>query len=1273
MGVARSRQLKSGMTILDAVLALAMFGIFFGFIVQLLFGGQESLQVSSRRQQAARILQEAVAAVGSVMNGDFENVVAGEYGLATSSGAYTLATGTQEIDIFSRVVAISEIDYWTKLVSVSVEWMQNLQRNGALSFVWRVYDWSLGIIDHQGVLDLGNVYKNSVEVATTTTSTLAVARAGDWSKPIWYKDYDVATMSGAADVAMHRQYLYLVSKLSNGYPELVRFDVNNLSGGGLAVDQTWIVGRPLIAAHFQESSQMAYFASTDPYEITALNLDNNLFSVINVQGNVAPTDIWVSGDKIFLVKNNDAVGPELEIYNTNGVRVGSREIGAAVNKVMVDGSYVYLATALDNGELMVVNHDNCALAPPYTCALVRQYDMAGAFDATALERGEGDTWYVGRANGSVYGLNIPNPLNINQTWTRADITTLIKDLEFDATENILSVASNRGNTMELSFYNLNTLALSAVDLPGSGAGNLVNGVIKYGAFVYAASNNVGPELQIVRPLVGSWEQPVATGVFNPPTTSNANRSFVSGDRAYMGLDQTAGGPEFYVLNVSNPAAPTFLGAFETNADVNDVWVNDGYAYLATGIDSQEVMVFDVTQNIPQLLVSLDLPGSADALTLTGDVARGRLMVGTASNTSGYDYDLYVIDISGAKTLAALRYLAGYDVGGAVNDLDFDTEKQRLYLSTGNTASELQVLDVSSANDVIRLDDYNSTGGTANGVDYDVASQRVVMTLANNGASDDFYVFATDGLKAAVADWSQLQSVVVNGEPVSAGTVMFVDDDNYAYLGTLYPFSNDPSLYIYDVAAPSYPRLVGSYVAGGTVWDVKVDDNYAYLATSNSGKEFQVVNVADKTSPAQASFYNMAGSDNATGLDVLATTTYVGMSSNMLYALDTSNPSSVGLRGSLNVNKSLREVSAGPDYVALATDPTNGGMSVVNVRNWNNMSVAATFNANNRCADVFYDKPRDRVFLGCDLKSTYQNLWLIDMQNPTSMFTLASEIINYPIIDMQVRNQRVYLTSSSSQRPVMIYDLVNNNDFVYLSYFDVSGDADALAIKDDHIYLAGHGSSSEFQVIGPTWLSSSSMSLYKSLNLNSDNYSAVIKGQQVLVASASSTEGIKIVNIANASNAKVINTMSTGLSYDLATADNGDVYVCSADDLRELQILRAGPQSSKVAGFGWFTSQPYNSGSASTRWRSVMWNKLGDNGSTVLHIRTAPDNGGVPGAWSKWLGQNDENGYTEVGVTHQINNTQSDRSNDQWLQYRMLLKPSAPDQSPYVSGLRFFYD
>jgi len=48
----------------------------------------------------------------------------------------------------------------------------------------------------------------------------------------------------------------------------------------------------------------------------------------------------------------------------------------------------------------------------------------------------------------------------------------------------------------------------------------------------------------------------------------------------------AGAHGLLVLNVSNPALPTLVGALPTDRPVNDILVSGGLAFLATGFPSR---------------------------------------------------------------------------------------------------------------------------------------------------------------------------------------------------------------------------------------------------------------------------------------------------------------------------------------------------------------------------------------------------------------------------------------------------------------------------------------------------------------------------------------------------------------------------------------------------------------------------------------------------------------------------------------------------------------
>lgn len=1268
----------AAMTLLDAVLALAMFGIFFGFIVNLLFLGQDSVIVSGKRQQAALLTQEAVAAVESIVRRDFRNIGSGDYALSTSSNRYSLSSSSVEhLGIFDRTINITAIDYLSRAVTVTVSWMQNLQRSGSISMAYNLYNWALGFVYDHGKVKFDANYRNSVQVSTSgSTSSVGLLRAGDWGRTILFKAYDMTGSTVASDVAMYRYYLYVSKLISAGGPELVRLDVNNLSGGEVSADKTWTFGRPLMASYFNDDLTKAYFASTNPNEISILDLSTDGISSINVPGTVDPLDISVSNDKIFLAKNNDAAGPELEIYNTSGTRIGSAEIGANATKVLADSQYAYITSASDVRELTIVNHTACAGTAPFACPIVRSYDMAGTADATALTKGTSTNWYLGRSNGSLYTLNIVDPLNITQTWTNAVITASIKDLSYDSREALLTIAANRSATQELSFYDFDTSLLTTRDLSGSLA---VNSVLKYGGFVYAASPVVSAELQVVQALGESWANPTAPGFYNPPSTTDATRSFVLGTTAYLALNKVTGGPEFYIVNVANPAVPVLLGALEINENVTDVWVSGNYAYLSTSGDAKELTVVDVSDKAnPVLRTTLDLPTAADGLSIVGDTTNQEVFLGTANNTTGAGYELYGIDISEIGATSSLSWSRGYNASGAVYDLDMDAEHRMVYLSTGNTSQELQVLDVSVPNVAVRVESYNTANGTAYGVDYDPITGNSFVSLSNNAASDDFYVLKSAGIRNITPDFTQLSSIAYNGDPTNDGTVVKVDNQGYAYLGTSYfSFFNNDSFYILDISQPANPRVVGDYNAGGTVWDIQISGDYAYLATGNASKELQVLNISNKTSPVQVAYYNASGSQNFTGLDQIASTTYASsISDETLYAFNTTDPNAISLRGSLDTGRALREVSVGPDYVMVATQATNAGLIAVDVRNWNSMSVVGTYNTGVLCNDLFYEKAKDRVFVGCNVKSgnpSFPNLFAIDARNPSSLSLLSSKATNHDLIDMYLWGTRLYLTSDTSPRPALIYNVNSSSTMDYVNSYDVTGDADAITFDGQNMYIAAHGSTAEFQVVGPGWTTTPFLSLARSLDLNSDNYAVLANDDYAFVATGSSTMGLKILDVSATSSMQVITTRSPGLSYGLALSEIGDLYLSSGNDAKELQIFRKATETTPYIDQGWVVSMPYNSGLATTRWKYLSWEQAG-TGSVLFNLRTAPDNAGAPGVWTEWLGPiSTGDNYTVGSDQNIIHASQADGVADQWLQYRAILQSPSNVASPSLEGVTIYYE
>jgi hypothetical protein len=105
------------------------------------------------------------------------------------------------------------------------------------------------------------------------------------------------------------------------------------------------------------------------------------------------------------------------------------------------------------------------------------------------------------------------------------------------------------------------------------------------------------------------------------------------------------------------------------------------------------------------------------------------------------------------------------------------------------------------------------------------------------------------------------------------------------------------------------------------------------------------------------------------------------------------------------------------------------------------------------------------------------------------------------------------------------------------------------------------------------------------------------------------------------------------------------------------------------------SSYYDTGDPNTLIYSLSWSEtLGTGTDAKFQLRTAPDNGGIPGTWTDWLGPSGAGTYyTDPAGGESINSTHADASNDQWVQYRILFSANSGDEYiPVISDVTLTY-
>jgi hypothetical protein len=128
---------------------------------------------------------------------------------------------------------------------------------------------------------------------------------------------------------------------------------------------------------------------------------------------------------------------------------------------------------------------------------------------------------------------------------------------------------------------------------------------------------------------------------------------------FLGLQKTASGDEFNIINAQDPACLQWLSGIRIGRTVTSITVRDTRAFVTTDDPARELLIFDVSDPAqPAFLDSYDAPGSTTFGYGSASTARGTLVrLGRTYSPNSPEFEL--LDIS---TSSSNRELTTADVG-----------------------------------------------------------------------------------------------------------------------------------------------------------------------------------------------------------------------------------------------------------------------------------------------------------------------------------------------------------------------------------------------------------------------------------------------------------------------------------------------------------------------------------------------------------------------------------------------------------------------------------
>jgi|GEM_PF-1639627 hypothetical protein len=825
---------KSGGTLVEVLLLIGVFALLSVGVLSALITSSFAAKQGMEYVVAAGYIDEGIQSVRSIRDRDYATIANGSHGLDTASGYYEFSGTSDSLDggVFTRTVTIEDVyrigglsgdiaatgvlDANSKKVTVNVHWDTRQQKTQNIDAVFYVVNWGVRAWLQTLTTDFEAGSINSTAVVASGNGEIELsAHDANWSGIAAYHTLD---LDGTGDrIALWHDddtdLLYVLSTPTTGNEFFVldTSDVTNTAPPELrGIDLSG-----LTASDFVVHDGYAYIASNaDSAEVTVVDtMTMTQVNTIDLTGSEDATGIDANGTTLVISRDVAAASEEIEVYDISTPagtisRLGGIETGTSLTDIVTDGSYTY-ASSDENLEELVVGR-----LSDYTN--VNSLDITGTHDLLALEL-VGTDLYAGRVNGGnddLYLLDVSTPETVLPITSSLELQTSVYDIDVDRREEFAVLATDHNNK-EALIVNLSTFTEASF----SGTSGIDDGFAAeiFGSYIYLGTESDDEDVMVLG-IASGWYVPQVIGTVDKSGNHDVNTIYIDSTFAFLGADQSGSYEEFYIYDISTPSSPTYLSALEVGSTVSDIVVSGNYAYLATGDNSAELTVVDIsTKTSPSIVGGYDTTLNSDALSV--EIEGTTVFLGRAA---GSGHEFYSIDVSTPSSPSLLDSVElSYNINALVSD---GTE---VYAATDDNSQELWVVDVSTPATLSALGGHD-LGGASPGLAIALSGDMLALGRQNSTSSE--FVLFDVSTPASPSVYSETEAgSSVNGVDYNGGT--------HAYLAT-----DDPNeeFQRWSVDDPTMPFHDSSYDLGANGNDVWFDNTYAYIVGANDSLEMQIM-------------------------------------------------------------------------------------------------------------------------------------------------------------------------------------------------------------------------------------------------------------------------------------------------------------------------------------------------------------------------------------------------------------------------------------------------
>lgn len=408
---------RSGQSLVDILIGLALITLGIGFATILVFGGQSVLVDRVNETEARELARAGLNGATLIVKKNWENTIDGNYGIIFDNGKWIFSGTSTKTGIYTIKISVKTLSIDEKEIKSTVSWEADPQRTLTVEFVTLVTNWSESIL--------------------TGGDTGGGAPSGDWQNPRILGSIDLGdkgTGSAVTDLDVKNKIIYMTSAASDPKkPDFWIIDATNAQNPLIksSIDTGPSLNAVDVAGNYAYVANNATDAQLQIIDVSDINNPLVLvsFQLPNVSGENALGNAIFYYDRKIYIGTKKAKGPEFHIIDVtdpvNPSTIGSFEINEDINDIFVKGNTAYLATSEKNQELIILD-----VKDPSNVLKISSYNAPGTDSEGKTVQLLSGKIYLGRLHDSNDELHIIDlsdpafPQNLGSKRIDADVNDL---------------------------------------------------------------------------------------------------------------------------------------------------------------------------------------------------------------------------------------------------------------------------------------------------------------------------------------------------------------------------------------------------------------------------------------------------------------------------------------------------------------------------------------------------------------------------------------------------------------------------------------------------------------------------------------------------------------------------------------------------------------------------------------------------------------------------------------------------------------------------------